>query len=89
MINATYITPTRPLTPDELTLICRVWSNKGSDDPTGQWLELWDGGDANMFPEERDAILAVATSCGLQPALEHGILRVRKTQQLHDELSKW
>lgn len=53
------------MTPEELKLICRVWQDNGSDDPTGQWLELWDGGDSDEHPDERDAIIAIATACGL------------------------
>jgi hypothetical protein len=80
--------PSRPMTPDELRVICQVWQDKGSDDPTGQWLELWDGGDADEFPKERDAIIAIAADCGLPTEMERGVLRVRKTQQLHDETAR-
>lgn len=85
-----YATPTRPMSQAELDLICQVWADKGSDDPTDQWLELWDGGDADEYPEQRDAILAVATAVGLETSMQHGVLRVQKTQQLHDEIGeKW
>ncbi|MEV7431250.1 hypothetical protein AB0N29_16665 [Nocardioides sp. NPDC092400] len=85
-----YATPTRPMTQDELDLICRVWAAEGSDDPADRWLQLWDGGDADAHPEERDAIVATATACGLRAFVESGVLKVEKTQQLHDEIgSRW
>jgi hypothetical protein len=85
-----YATPTRPMTQDELDRICRVWADEGSDDPTDQWLELWDGGDADDEPEARDAIIAIATDCGLEAKVERGVLMVQKTQQLHDEIgARW
>lgn len=85
-----FASPTRPMTQEELDRICRIWADKGSDDPTGEWMELWDGGDADEYPEERDAIIAIATDCGLRAGMENRVLRVQKTQQLHDEiLSKW
>ncbi|RKW70213.1 hypothetical protein [Galactobacter caseinivorans] len=85
-----YATPTRPMTQAELDLICQVWADNGSDDPTDQWLELWDGGDADEYPEQRDAILAVATAVGLETSMKKGVLMVQKTQQLHDEIGqKW
>ncbi|ARU51284.1 hypothetical protein JN535_11440 [Cellulosimicrobium cellulans] len=85
-----YATPTRPMTQDELDRICRVWADCGSDDPTDRWLELWDGGDADDHPEQRDAIVAIAREVGLEAAVEDGVLRVQKTQQLHDEIgARW
>ena len=85
-----YATPSRPMTQDELDLICQVWADAGSDDPTDTWLELWDGGDADEHPEKRDAIVAVANDVGIEAAVVDGILRVQKTQQLHDEIgSHW
>ncbi len=85
-----YATPTRPMTQDELDRICRVWADVGSDDPTDRWLELWDGGDADDHPEQRDAIIAIATACGLEARVERGVLQVQKTQQLHDEIgARW
>ncbi|MFW6773786.1 hypothetical protein ACOACO_05850 [Nocardioides sp. CPCC 205120] len=85
-----YATPTRPMTQDELDRICRVWADAGSDDPTDRWLELWDGGTADDHPEERDAIVAIATACGLEARVEDGVLKVQKTQQLHDEIgARW
>ena len=81
-----YATPTRPMSQDELDQICSVWADKGSDDPTDRWLELWDGGDADHHQQERDAIIAIATDCGLESGVENGVLRVQKTQQLHDEI---
>jgi hypothetical protein len=75
------------MTPEELKLICRVWQDNGSDDPTGQWLELWDGGQSDDYPDERDAILASATACGLPAEMTaRRVLRLRKTQQLNDEI---
>lgn len=86
-----YATPTRPMTQDELDTICRVWADAGSDDPTDRWLELWDGGDADDHPEERDAIIAIARDCGLEARVdENGVLQLQKTQQLHDEIgARW
>ncbi|WP_134321809.1 hypothetical protein [Cumulibacter soli] len=85
-----YATPNRPMTQDELDLICRVWADEGSDDSTDTWLELWDGGDADDNPEKRDAIIAVAAEVGIEAEVVNGILRVRKTQQLHDEIgARW
>lgn len=85
-----YATPTRPMTQNELDRICRVWADEGSDDPTDRWLELWDGGDADDHAEERDAIIAIAIACGLESSTDDGVLRVQKTQQLHDEIgAKW
>ena len=81
-----YATPTRPMTQDELDLICQVWADSGSDDPTDRWLELWDGGDADEHPQERDAIITIATELGLTAVVQDGVLRVQKTQQLHDEI---
>lgn len=82
--------PTRPMTQDELDLICRVWADAGSDDPTDRWLELWDGGTADDHAEERDAIVVVADACGLETRLENGVLKLQKTQQLHDEIgARW
>ncbi|WP_345272224.1 hypothetical protein [Nocardioides nanhaiensis] len=74
------------MTQTELDLVCRVWADAGSDDPTDRWLLLWDGGDADDHPQERDAIIAVATACGLQTQMVTGVLHVQKTQQLHDEI---
>lgn len=80
-----YATPTRPFTQDELDLICGVWADWGSDDPTGIWMELWDGGDADKHPIERDAIIAIANECGLEAEVRNGMLRVQHTQQTFDE----
>jgi hypothetical protein len=69
-----FASPTRRMTQEELDRICRIWA----------------GGDADEYPEERDAIIAIATDCGLRAGMENRVLRVQKTQQLHDEiLSKW
>ncbi|MDT9593929.1 hypothetical protein RDV89_12680 [Nocardioides zeae] len=85
-----YATPTRPMTQDELDLVCRHWADHGSDDPTDRWLQLWDGGDADEHPAERDAIVEVATRVGLETKVEQGVLMVQKTQQLHDEIgARW
>lgn len=83
-----YATPTRPMTQDELDLICGVWDEVGSVDPTDQWLELWDGGDADDYPAERDAIVALAAACGLESKMERGVLMVQQTQQISDEIGK-
>ncbi|MCQ9368370.1 hypothetical protein NQ036_08995 [Brevibacterium sp. 91QC2O2] len=83
-----YAAPTRPMTQDELDLICSVWADAGSDDPTDQWLELWDGGDADDHVEQRDAIIAIAQDVGIESRIERGFLQVRKTQQLHDEIGE-
>jgi hypothetical protein len=85
-----YATPSRPMTQDELNRICRVWADVGSDDPTDRWHQIWDGGDADDHPEERDAIIAIAADCGLETKIEDGVLMLQKTQQLHDEIgARW
>lgn len=85
-----YASPSRQMTRSELDLVCRVWADVGSDDPTDRWLLLWDGGDADDHPRERDAIIAVATACGLGTRMVDGVLGVQKTQQLHDEIgARW
>ncbi len=72
-----YATPSRAMTQDELDRICRVWADVGSDDPTDRWLQLWDGGDADDHPGDRDAIMAIAAACGLQARVEDGVLNVQ------------
>lgn len=85
-----YATPDRPMTQDELDLICRVWADCGSDEATDRWLQLWDGGNSADQPEKRDAIVGVAEACGLETKVENGVLLVQKTQQLHDEIgARW
>lgn len=85
-----YATPTRSMTQPELDLVCQIWADAGSDDPTDHWLQLWDGGDADAHPRERDAVIALATDCGLQTRMVDGVLGVQKTQQLHDEIgARW
>ena len=82
--------PTRQMTQDELDRVCRVWADQGSDDPTDSWLRLWDGGDADEHPDERDAILDIARACGLVARVDKGVLELQKTQQLHDEIgARW
>lgn len=84
-----YATPSRPMTQDELDLVCQVWADKGSDDSTGQWMELWDGGDSGEDPERRDAIVALADELGLQHEVVKGVLRVQHTQQTYDECGQY
>ncbi|CAM3415327.1 hypothetical protein [Stackebrandtia soli] len=85
-----YATPNRPMNQGELDLICRIWADCGSDDPTDRWLQLWDGGDADDHPEQRDAVIALAKEVGLEVTVVEGILNVQKTQQLHDEIgARW
>ena len=85
-----YAIPRRQMTRSELDLVCGVWADAGSDDPTDRWLQLWDGGDADAHARERDAILALAEDCGLQARMVAGVLRLQKIQQLHDEIgARW
>lgn len=84
-----YAEPNRAMTQAELDQICDVWADSGSDDPTDQWLNLWDGGDADEHPQERDAIIAIATSVGLTAEVRDGVLWLQKTRQLHDATNQW
>lgn len=83
-----YATPTRAMTQDELDLVCGIWDEVGSHDATNQWMELWDGGEADDHPEQRDAIIALAKDCGLIAEVRGGVLWVQLTQQIDDEIAR-
>lgn len=96
----------RPVTHDDLRQVCRAAVHStfraagsscsrgsGSGGATDRWLDLGGGGDADGHPEQRDAIVAIvaiAREVGLEASVEDGVLRVQKTQQLHDEIgARW